>query len=272
MSLLDRLEKKFGGLGIPKLTVYLIAGQVILYVMIQTGQIDRGMVFLAGALVLQGEWWRLISFLLDPPVANPFFAFFAWYIFYLMGSALESQWGAFRYTVYLLMAYVLTIGVAFLLPMTILTNSYIGISVFLAFAYLYPEFTLMLFFILPVKMRWLSVIIWLSLGFSLVLGDWATRLLVVASLTNFLVFFGGDVWRQLRSGQRRRAWQGQQPAQKSADEPLHRCRVCGITDITHPDMDFRYCSKCEGQYGYCSEHLRDHEHVVAAGNEKRNDG
>lgn len=262
MTLLDKLEQKLGRFAIPNMTVYLIAGQVILYIMIQTGQIDRGTVFLAGALVLQGEWWRLISFLLDPPVANPIFAFFAWYIFYLMGSALESHWGAFRYNVYLLMACVLTVGVAFLMPMTILTNSYIGMSVFLAFAHLYPEFTLMLFFVLPVKMRWLSVIIWLSLAFSLVLGDWATRLLVVASISNFLVFFGGDLWRQLRSGQRRRAWQGQQAPQRSVQEALHRCTVCGITDLSHPEMDFRYCSQCDGAYGYCSEHLRNHEHIV----------
>ena len=265
MRLLDLLEHKYGRFGIPNLTVYLIAGQVILYVMIQTGQIDRGTVFLAGALVLQGEWWRLISFVLDPPVTNPIFAFFAWYIFYLMGSALESQWGAFRYTIYLLLAYVLTIGVAFVMPMTVLTNSYIGMSVFLAFAYLYPDFTLMLFFILPVKMRWLSIIIWLSLAFSVVLGDWGTRLLVVASVINFTLFFGADLYRQLRSGNRRRSWQVQQAPVSHAEQPLHRCTVCGIDDTSHPDLDFRYCSKCEGPYAYCPDHLKAHEHVVAEG-------
>lgn len=262
MRLLDRLEQRYGRFGVPNMTVYLIAGQVVLYIMIQTGQIDRGTVFLAGALVQQGEWWRLISFILDPPVTNPIFAFFAWYIFYMMGTALESQWGAFRYNVYLLLAFVLTIGVAFVVPLTILTNSYIGMSVFLAFAYLYPEFTLMLFFVLPVKMRWLSVIIWLSLGFSLVLGDWATRLLVLASISNFMLFFGADLYRHARSGQRRRSWQGQVTPPSAAAEPLHRCTVCGITDISHPEMDFRYCSQCDGQYGYCAEHLRNHEHVV----------
>lgn len=265
MKLLDRLEQKYGRFALPNLTVYLIAGQVILYVMIQTGQIAPDMVALAGLKVYQGEWWRLISFLLDPPVSNPIFAFFAWYIFYLMGSALESQWGAFRYNVYLLLAYALTLGVAFLIPNVWINNSYIGVSVFLAFAHLYPDFTLMLFFVLPVKMRWLSIIMWLSLGFSVLSGNWVLRLLIVASVANFLLFFGADLYRQARSGQRRRAWQGQQAPQARVDDPLHRCTVCGISDVSHPEMDFRYCSKCEGPYGYCSEHLRDHEHIVKGG-------
>jgi len=263
MRLLDRLEQNYGRFAVPNLTVYLVAGQVILYFMIKAGQISPDLVALAGLKVYQGEWWRLISFVLDPPVANPIFAFFAWYIFYMMGSALESHWGAFRYNVYLLLAYLLTLGVAFFVPNVWLNNSYIGISVFLAFAHLNPNFTLMLFFVLPVKMRWLSIIIWLSLGFSMLTGNWVLRLLIVASVANFLIFFGADLWRQLRSGQRRRAWQGQQPGRAAADEPIHRCSVCGITDISHPEMDFRYCSKCDGQHGYCAEHLRNHEHIVS---------
>jgi len=264
MKVLDRLELKYGRFALPNLTLYLIAGQVILYVMIQTGQIDRNAVFLAGALVLRGEWWRVISFLLDPPVANPIFAFFAWYLFYLMGTALESRWGAFRYNLYLLIAYLLTLGVAFLMPSYGLTNSYIGISVFLAFAYLYPDFTLMLFFILPVRMRWLAVIIWLSLGFSVLIGAPVQRLLIAASVANFLLFFGAELLARMRSGQRRRHWQGQQAPQRSAQEPMHRCTVCGITDLSHPEMDFRYCSKCEGPYGYCRDHLHDHEHIIGS--------
>jgi len=262
MKLLDRLELKFGRFAVPNLTVYLIAGQVILYVMIRTGQIEWRAVYLVGTLVLQGEWWRLISFLLDPPHTSPLFAFFAWYLFYLMGTALESRWGAFRYNLYLLIAYLLTLGVAFVAPLYPLSNSYIGISVFLAFAYLYPDFTLMLFFVLPVRMRWLAVVIWLSLGFSMLMGSAVQRLLILASVCNFLLFFGAEMVQRVRSGQRRREWQGV-AGTATENAPLHRCTVCGITDISHPEMDFRYCSQCEGQYGYCREHLRDHEHVTA---------
>jgi len=262
MRLLDRLELKYGHLGIPNLTLYLIGGQVILYVLIQAGKIERSTVYLAGALVQRGEWWRIFSFILDPPVSNLLFAALGWYIFYMMGTALESQWGAFRYTLYLLLAWLLTVGVAFIMPLAVLNNSYIGLSVFLAFAFLYPDFTLLLFFVLPVKMRWISGVLWLALGFTLLLGDWSMRLLLLASVGNFLLFFGAEVFQRLRHGRRRRSWQGDRDTAAVSGGATHRCTVCGITDLSHPEMDFRYCSKCEGAYAYCTEHLKDHEHIT----------
>ncbi len=96
MRILDTLEKKLGRYALPNLTIYLIAGQTIFYVLFMTGKLDRSQIYLAADLLLAGEWWRLVTFLCDPPLSNPFFAFFAWYLFYLMGSALEEQWGAFR--------------------------------------------------------------------------------------------------------------------------------------------------------------------------------
>src|SRR5512138_3768952 len=101
MKLLDRLERKCGRYAIPNLTVYLIAGQSLFYVLNLTGKIGPGLTYLSGEALLEGEWWRLATFPFDPPRLSPLFVLFAWYFFYLMGSALEAQWGEFRYNVFL---------------------------------------------------------------------------------------------------------------------------------------------------------------------------
>lgn len=260
MNLLDKLERKIGRYAVHNVTIYLIAGQTIFYVMFMTGRLDRTTTVLAAVLLRQGEWWRLGTFLFDPPLSNPLFAFFAWYLFYLMGSALEEQWGAFRYNVFLLVGCVMSVGVAFLVPQAAVSNVFIGGSVFLAFAFLYPDFTLNIFFVLPVRIKWLALLTWLGYGFQLLFGSWSTRLLVLASTCNFLLFFGRDLAWTLKSGGRRMAWQSRQPSRRESG-PVHRCTVCGITDKSHPQMDFRYCPDCAGQRGYCQDHIRAHEHV-----------
>jgi hypothetical protein len=260
MKLLDRLEKVLGRFALPNVTVYLIAGQTVCYVLFMTGKLDRSMTWLSADLLLDGQWWRMVTFLFDPPLSNPIFAFFAWYIFYLMGSALEEHWGAFRYNVFLLIGIFLTVAVSFLIPAFPVTNAFIGGSVFLAFAFLYPDFVLQLFFILPVRIKWLALLTWLYYGYLVFFGGWHTSLVVLASVGNFLLFFASDLVWMMKSGRRQMARQAQQLSRRD-DEPFHRCTVCGITDKSHPQMDFRYCPECEGQFGYCQDHIRNHEHV-----------
>lgn len=260
MNFLDKLERKIGRYALTNVTIYLIAGQTIFYVMFMTGRLDRSVTWLAADLLLKGEWWRLATFLFDPPLSNPFFAFFAWYLFYLMGTALEEQWGAFRYNVYLLIGCLMTVAVAFLTPASPVSNVFIGGSVFLAFAFLYPDFTLNIFFVLPVRIKWLALITWLGYGYQVLFGGWSTRLLVLASVCNFLLFFARDLRWLVKSGQRQMARQSRQVSRRD-DAPFHRCTVCGITDKSDPRMDFRYCPDCVGQHGYCQAHIQNHEHV-----------
>jgi hypothetical protein len=268
MSLLDRLERKLGRFAVPHVTLALIVFQVGAYIVIQAslrqGQESAAQrLLLIPERVLAGEVWRLVTFLVVPPVTNLIFAFFFWYLFYLMGTALERHWGVFRYNVYLLIGYIATVAVSFLTPDMPSSNGYLQASVFLAFAFLYPDFVLHLFFILPVKIKWLALLTWIGYVLALVFGGWLTRLLVLASVCNFLLFFGRDIVERIQAGRRHMAGQA---ARFAVREPtyFHRCTVCGITDRTHPDMDFRYCSKCEGTYGYCMEHLHNHEHVPMA--------
>ena len=273
MRLLHKLERKLGWFAVPQLTLGWIVCQVLAYVLTQLpGLLPNDLpadahgaplifrLMLIPNLVLQGEVWRLVTFLAVPPITNPLFAFFFWYLLYLMGTALEHTWGAFRYNVYLLVGYLATVAVAFLAPQDPVSNGYLQASVFLAFAFLYPNFELRLFFILPVKIKWLALLTWIGYFLTVVFGDWNSRLPVLASVCNFFLFFGAEVLDRMRAGRRRMATQAARLGVKQQPY-FHRCVTCGITDRTHPTMDFRYCSQCVGTCGYCSEHIHQHEHV-----------
>jgi hypothetical protein len=162
------------------------------------------------------------------------------------------------------------VGFAFITPDFSATNIFIGGSIFLAFAYLNPEFVLYIFFILPVRIKWIGLITWVVYGYQFVTGDWSTRNAIIAAVGNFLLFFSRDIVLQIRTGHRRMSHQSKMfAAQRGEDEPRHRCHVCGKTDLTNPEMDFRYCSKCAGDQCYCPEHIRNHEHVVATPEETK---
>jgi hypothetical protein len=194
MSFLDSLERKFGRYAVPNVTTGIVIGQAFLYLFAYSGQMDLSRALLIPARVIAGEWWRLLTFPFVPPSASLFFIFFALYAFYLMGDALEGRWGAFRYNVFLLTGYCATVAASFLFPYQAASTVFIGGSVFLAFASLYPEFQFYIFFIIPVKVKWLALITWLGYGISFVSGPWSTRLLVLASISNYLLFFGRDFW------------------------------------------------------------------------------
>ncbi len=264
MKLLDRLQRRFGRYAVPNVTLGLIIVQVGAYLVGYQNPEVLVKIDLIPKLVLAGEVWRLVTFLFRPPLDNPVFAFFFWYLFYLMGTALEDTWGTFRYNVYLLVGYLATVAVSFLTPEAPAYNVFLQGSVFLAFAYLYPHFVIYLFFLLPVKIKWLALITWIGYFLALVFGPtWTARLMVLASVCNFLLFFGRDIALRVRAARWRMKEQARQITQRN--KPRHVCTVCGITNLTHPDMDFRYCSKCKGSHGYCSEHIRNHEHVAAEG-------
>jgi len=260
MKLIDQLDKKIGRYAIPNLTIYLIAGQSFFYLMYMTGKLERSATYLSANLLMSGEWWRIFTLPFDPPRQSLIFTLIAWYFFYMLGSTLEQHWGAFRYNAYLFFGCAITLAASFLVPGYAVSNAFLAGSVFLAFATLFPEYEILLFFVLPVKIKWLALFTWLGYAYQLVFGDWATRLMVLAATANYLVFFAGDIYRNAKYGRRqlvkRVVGMPQKPQGLS-----HRCTTCGITDKTDPDMDFRYCPKCNGQHGYCREHIFSHDHV-----------
>lgn len=264
MSLLDKLERKYGRYEIPNVTLAFIFVQVPVYIFSMARPELIGLLSLVPQLVLQGQWWRLLSFLAVPPVTNPIFAFFFWYMFYLMGTALESHWGAFRYNIFILIGYFATLLASFLVPDVPSSNGFLQASVFLAFAYLFPDFQIFIMFILPVKIKYLAIITWVLYFYKFAVGPMNIRLLVLSSVLNFLIFFGRDIWYQMRTGKRSMVFQAKQFAGRDESKPFHTCTVCGITDLSQPDMDFRYCPDCAGSACYCTDHIRNHDHLLEA--------
>lgn len=259
MSILDKLERRFRRYAIPHLTLWVLAGQFVYYAAAwHNPQIAQRLWFDLG-LVIQGEFWRVITFVFVSPPTHPVLLLFAFYLFYLMGSALESRWGEFRYNVYILIAYVAALIVACIQGSGVGASSYIGASVFLAFAYLYPNFRLYLFFILPVKIKWLALLTWIMIGLNVLTGGPWHGLMALASVANFLVFFGLDILRRAARGRRR---MGAKIADiKAQAQPFHTCAVCGATEKSHPQTEFRVCSKCRGGLEYCEQHINAHEHA-----------
>ena len=198
---------------------------------------------------------------IPPFCIHPILSLFGLYLFLLMGNALEDHWGSFRYNLFILIAYLCTVAAAFLTPGEPASNVFISGSVFLAFAALYPEFEIYVFFILPVKIKYLALFTWIMYAINLLFGDWSTRYLVLASVTNVLLFFWQPFLLRLRRGRRKMVEQAKSVAR--ASETLHRCAACGATDKSHPHAEFRYCTKCEPAACFCGEHIRAHTHLRA---------
>ena len=266
MKLLDRLERHFGRFAIPNLSLLIVVGQgiVLLLTWMDGDQPGGGGIIpelqLKGTEVLAGQWWRLVTFVLVPP-GRGILVLFALYLFLIMGGALEFQWGPFRYNVYLLLGWSASVATVFVAPGATASVGYLGSSVFLAFAWLFPDFKIFLMFVLPVPIKYLAWITWLIYGYQLMSGSQIDQLLVVAATFNFAVFFGPDIVLRYKAGRRRQQHRRQVALAESS--AFHTCSHCGLTDKDDPLMLFQYCSQCTGDHEYCQDHLRDHEHVVA---------
>ena len=259
MDFMDKLERKLGRFAVPRLTEVLIFGQVVVFLAKSAGWLRLEDVLLIPERVLAGEYRRLVTFLFIPPNWNPLWIVFALIFFYFMGTALESHWGEFRYNLFIFAGYIATLAVSFLMPVEEATNAFIGGSVFLAFAQLYPDFVIYLFFILPVKVKWIAWLTWITYLLGIISGPSSRRLMILASVANFLLFFGPDLLERMRRGGSSLVMKTREI--KSSLQPFHICGVCGATEQSHPDMEFRYCTRCRGDLGYCSDHIRNHPHV-----------
>ena len=157
----------FGRFAIPNVTLGLIILQVVVFVIKQTLRRERSdepfvkKLLLIPDLVMAGEIWRLVTFVIVPPSPTSFSASFSG-VFYFMGTAAEQFWGTFRYNVYLLIGYLATVGVSFITPDEPSSNAFLQGSVFLAFAFLCPDFVMYIFFVLPVKIKWLALLTWMK--------------------------------------------------------------------------------------------------------------
>ena len=285
MKWMNKLERKFGKYAIPNLMYYII----ILYVVgVILSIFAPGFYYQYLALdayaILHGQVWRLITFLIQPPNSSIWFMIFALYLYYMIGTQLEHAWGTFRFNLYFFMGVLFHVVAALLAYLLFgvslpLGTSYINLSLFFAYAAMYPNQQFYFFIIIPVKVKWLAWIDAAYFGYAILQAFLpaegfvasiyrANALAAVVSILNFLVFFFATRNMQRYSPKEvkrratyRREVQAGQAQTQYENGAKHRCSVCGRTELTNPDLEFRYCSKCNGNHEYCQEHLFTHEHI-----------
>lgn len=280
MNWLDKLERKLGRFAIPNLTVYLLVCYVIGFLLWNLMPEMIGYLTLEPALILRGQVWRLVSWILIPPSSNLISLVFLVLLYYSLGTALERTWGSFRYNVYIFSGLLFTVLAIFGLyafyyfvygvevPLSLaglIGTNYITMSIFLAFAAIYPDMELLLYFVIPIKVKWLALVYAALAGYDFIKGGTGTRVAIAASLLNFVIFFlSSRNFKRFGPGeQARKAKYKKQsrPHMTYTNGAHHRCAVCGRTELDDPCLEFRFCSKCNGNYEYCQDHLFTHEHV-----------
>ncbi len=271
MKLLNRLERKFGRYAISGLMGYIVGAKAIvfLFMMMEGQETVRWMLALAPDRVLEfGEYWRLFTFLFIPPVPFGgtfiFLIVFVLFFYYMIGTRLEQEWGSFRFNVYYFVGAISIIVASFITELFFVGQAgiphYLNLSLFLAFATLYPEYQIRLMLLLPIKVKYLA---WVYLGFialTFLTLDVPGMVMSGVSLINYFMFFSGYIARNIRLKKRAYTGRARFQSKKPSRRTVHRCTVCGKTEADDPEMEFRYCSKCEGYYEYCMDHLRNHEH------------
>lgn len=261
--MLDKLEKRIGKFCIRNLMIYIIAMNAVVFLMAylfpELNIVSR--LALVPELVLKGEVWRLVTFLFIPMSFHPFWIIFTLYFYYMIGTSLEHEWGAFKFNVYYFIGVLGTIAGAFLGGRR--TSTFLNLSLIFAFAYLFPNYQIMIFFFFPVKIKYLALFYAAGLVFTFALMPIVGLITVLGSAVNFILFFWKDIYYRIRFN--RKAYMNQKEFKEKIPKihVMHRCTICGITDVEDRKMDFRYCVDCEGDYEYCMDHLYNHEHVKA---------
>ena len=284
MDWLSKLERRFGKYAIPNLMFYIIimygAGFVLNLI---NPTFYYQYLSLDAAAILHGQIWRIITFMIQPPSTSLIFIIFALYLYYMIGVELERAWGAFRFNLYFFSGVIFHVIAEILVYLFTgmslpIDTWYLNMSLFFAFAALYPDVKFLLFFIIPIKVKWLALFDGAYFVYTIILAFLpsygrstfgviykANAVAAVVSILNFIIFFlGSRNMKQYSPKQVKRKKEFKQkmrPVNTYANGARHRCAVCGRTELENPDLEFRYCSKCNGNYEYCQDHLFTHEHV-----------
>lgn len=319
-TFLNKIERKVGRYAVPQLTKYMILTYIIGYILyfIEAGTRLPLLEFimLSPSRILHGQIWRVFTWVFMPPSAPGIFTIIMLFFYYQIGSALEQTWGDFKYNLYIFSGLFMMLVGAFVLygfghsVEGMFTTYYVNLSIFLAFAACYPDMQVMLYFIIPLKIKYLAFLDVAFLVYQALVSSWPERVSIIVSLLNFLIFFfttrnyrsispseharkknfkkafergpyyrgnqKREGWTSTSGGAGRTSGQGTADAgamgagpsayntvrNKGADQiTKHRCAVCGRTELDGDMLEFRFCSKCAGNYEYCQDHLFSHSHV-----------
>ena len=282
MNWIDKLERKYGRFGIQNLTMYVIICYVVGYVLVYINPSLLSMMSLEPVLILHGQIWRIITWVIYPPSTTSFLWFILAIVFfyYPIGTSLERTWGKFRYTLYIFSGILFSVIGAFILYFitgaygigSLFNTYYISLSIFLAYALSYPDMNIYLWFVIPIKMKWMAVVygafIIYDMGTYVRSGQWYMVVPIVASLLNFaLFFFSTRNMHRYNPKEVKRRKEFKKAVASSRVNPAtggitkHKCAICGRTEKDDPNLEFRFCSKCNGNYEYCQDHLFTHQHV-----------
>ena len=267
--------------GIRNLMLFVALGNLIVYIFSRadpSGALISALAFDRHS-IFRGQVWRLITYIFIPGFGGIFVTAIMLFFYYQIGRIMESRWGVCKFNCYYFAGILLT-DLAALIMNVHADITYLNLSLFLAFATLCPEDKVLLFFIIPLKMKWLALFYLASIVWTFLAVPFPSNLFPIAALLNYVLFFRGDVKNLLPSmGRYHHVWTNREksahnphaaPTPKWADgyrgkdgqKPYrHKCTVCGRTDTDYPELEFRYCSRCKGYYCYCADHINNHTHI-----------
>jgi len=260
MAWLNKLERRFGFLGIPGLIRIVVGFTALVFMLVRLNPDFRFMLDLDPERIRHGEVWRLVTYIFLPQTSSFLWIILLLWFLWFIGEGLEQAWGAFRLTLYFFVGMIGTTAAAFFFGARF-SNSMLYASLFYAFARFYPDQVIYLFFILPVKIKWVAWVSAAFLIFGFVVGSTSYRMALIAALSNYLIFFGPEIIYEARHrsevATRRKRYARQS---RSEAEPLHKCAVCGATELSDPNLDFRVARDGEE---YCMAHLPRVESAIA---------
>ncbi len=292
MNFLNKMERKIGKYAIPNLSLYLILGYVLGYILEFINPAIVDFLTLNPYLILHGQVWRIVTWIIIPPSSFDLFTIIMLMFYYSVGMNLERTWGTFYYNVYLFMGMIFTIlgsflimGISyvpafriamlreavgsadyFLLVARSFSTYFVNMSIFLGFAATFPEVQVLLMFIIPIKVKWMGIAYGVLLVVQFLRSDIVGKIVIGASLLNFVVFFlmtrsGIGMRISPRQVKRRHEYNREVKRAKPVSVSKHKCAICGKNSEDNPEAEFRFCSKCNGNYEYCQDHLFTHTHV-----------
>lgn len=284
MDFMTKLERKYGKYAIPNLTVILIAGFIIGYIIEILNPEALELIAMNPVKVMQGQVYRLITWVIMPPGGASILIIITLMFYFSIGKTLEQIWGDFRYTVYIISGILFT-DLGMLLTYLVMklagqagllqvyyeyglygaTTYYLCMSMFLAYAFIFPDRQVLLYFIIPVKVKWLGYLDIAYLIFSVLqyglMGYYTGMVTVVMSVLNFILFyFLSRRKTSVGASHKKRSRHYKTQVRQTQLLTRHKCAICGQTEEDDPSLEFRYCSRCKGNYEYCQNHLFTHEH------------
>lgn len=275
MNFLNKMERKFGRYAIHNLSTYIIGAYIIGYFLYFLAPgVLYSYLSLEPYYILRGQIWRLVTWILIPPESPGIFTVIMLMLYYSLGNSLEQTWGTFRYNTYIFSGILFTIIGAFVLyfvmggnivfGQALFSTYYINMSIFLAFAVCYPNMELLLYFIIPIKVKWFGILYGVYILMNFVQSGWEGKVAIIASLLNFILFFlMTRNYNKVSPKEIRRKQNFKKQAGQAAKPGItkHKCAICGRTELDGDNLEFRFCSKCDGNYEYCQDHLFTHKHI-----------